>query len=339
MKNEMININFFEADYGDSLLILFNDETRTNLLIDGGTKRAFRANIVKVLEEQYNISKENYILLTHIDQDHIGGIQILFERYPDIADNVKGIFFNDSNSLKMFIPNENKSPSIVVNDTNCGDTSYLQGKKLEELLKTKNIKLFSNITSEKSMKMNNIKLTFLSPSKKTMKKYNSWLEEQEEAYTSKPNDYGKSIDELINVPFEEDTSVTNASSISVLIEYNGISMLFLGDSFPSDVVMSLKKLGYSEENKLKLDLVKIAHHGSKNNTSMELLNLIKSDKFLISTNGSFYGHPHKETLAKIISTQEKPELIFNYDIYKEIFSEEELNSSRFEVSLKREIML
>ena len=68
-----------------------------------------------------------------------------------------------------------------------------------------------------------------------------------------------------------------------------------------------------------------------------MLNLIKCGKFLISTNGSFYGHPHKETLAKIISTQEKPELIFNYDIYKDIFSDEELNSSQFEVNLKRKI--
>jgi len=337
---DKIIIKFLNAFWGDCFLIKFNNVEKTTLLIDGGVKRAFRDNIVEILKQEYSTSHSNYAFLTHIDDDHIGGIEYYFERHLDLENN-KGIIFNTYDSLLKLAPNaEDTPPYIYINDDESGFTSYKQGKRLEQKLEENGVKVFSNIVSETQICLDGILITFLSPSIKSMSKYKSWKDKQETAYTAtRTSDYTKSIKDLKDIPFCEDESPTNSSSLSMLIEYEGIKMLFLGDSLPSDVVWTLKKLKYSFEKKLKVDVVKVSHHGSKQNTSPELLKMITCNRFLISTDGRRHGHPDKETLAKIIYSQNCPELIFNYDIYKNIFSEDELQLGLFTVNLLEEVVL
>ena len=69
----------------------------------------------------------------------------------------------------------------------------------------------------------------------------------------------------------------------------------------------LKKSGYS----LDFDLVKVSHHGSNNNISSRILNLITSKRYLISTNGK-HTHPDLSTIAKIVEAGNQLEIITNY---------------------------
>lgn len=336
---DKIIIKFFKAFWGDCFFIRFNNKEKTTFLIDGGTEKAFKDNIVGILKKEYDTSLNNYIFLTHIDDDHIGGIKYYFERRVDLSNN-NAIIFNTFESLSNLASNaEDTSPYIYINDDGNSYTSYIQGKKLEQKLEESGIKVISNIVSETEICLDGIQITFLSPSFKSMSKYKSWKDKQEPAYTTAQSDYTKSIEDLKDRPFSEDDSPTNTSSLSMLIEYDGVKMLFLGDSLPSDVVSTLKKLKYSHEKKLKVDVVKVSHHGSKKYTSPELLEMITCNKFLISTDGRIHGHPDKETLARIIYSQNCPELIFNYDIYKNIFFEDELKSGLFIVNLLEEVVL
>jgi beta-lactamase superfamily II metal-dependent hydrolase len=59
-------------------------------------------------------------------------------------------------------------------------------------------------------------------------------------------------------------------------------------------------------------LVKVAHHGSKRNTSPALLKLLCSPTYLISTNGDQFDHPDKECLAQILKLARPKRLYFNY---------------------------
>ncbi|MNC56119.1 hypothetical protein D3C75_1056930 [compost metagenome] len=75
---------------------------------------------------------------------------------------------------------------------------------------------------------------------------------------------------------------------------------------------SLRACGYSETNKLRLDLVKLSHHGSQYNTSSDLLGLLDAPIYIVSTDGSRHGLPNKRTVARLIkSTQGN--VYFNYD--------------------------
>jgi len=124
------------------------------------------------------------------------------------------------------------------------------------------------------------------------------------------------IDSLLNEVFVEDETATNGSSIAFVLEYNDLRLLFLGDAHPSVIISSLKKHYTSDKFPVKFDLIKIAHHGSKNNTSLELLNYIDSENYVISTNGSSHNHPDPETIARIISRKAEftRKLYFNYSL-------------------------
>jgi hypothetical protein len=100
-------------------------------------------------------------------------------------------------------------------------------------------------------------------------------------------------------------------------------------------------MGFSKQNKLKIDLVKLSHHGSKSNLDYDLLEIIESSRFIISTSSS-NGFPDKETLSKIVSNPERVkdnegnyiqeiEFIFNYpeENFEGLFNDDEKSSFKF----------
>ena len=89
-------------------------------------------------------------------------------------------------------------------------------------------------------------------------------------------------------------------------------MLFLGDAHNKTIVEHLVDLGYSSEFKLNVDIMKVSHHGSKHNTSSQLLSMINAKKYIISTNGSRHSLPDKETIARILASTETGVISFNY---------------------------
>lgn len=124
---------------------------------------------------------------------------------------------------------------------------------------------------------------------------------------------GKSIESLAYVEFEDDNSTTNKSSLSFLIESNNKRLLYLSDCDAGAVLVWLNDL---ELEKIVVDAVKISHHGSKNNTSLELLNRIVCQKYLISTNGKIHAHPDLEVLARIaiVNKEFGAEIFMNYEV-------------------------
>lgn len=118
-----------------------------------------------------------------------------------------------------------------------------------------------------------------------------------------------SSDDCLSSAYSPDRSITNGSSISFLLEVEKKQILFLGDSWAEDIVNALQ----NEEPKV-YDLIKLSHHGSVHNTSPELLELIDSPNFLISTNGDRHSHPDFSVLRAIV---DRPALFhrtlrFNY---------------------------
>lgn len=121
------------------------------------------------------------------------------------------------------------------------------------------------------------------------------------------------IESLSNVNFEDDNSLPNKSSLSFLIESNGKRLLYLSDC---DAKMVTSWLDDLELKNIEVDAVKISHHGSKNNTSLELLKRIVCNKYLISTNGKSHGHPDLEALARIavVNKSSGAEIFLNYEV-------------------------
>lgn len=124
------------------------------------------------------------------------------------------------------------------------------------------------------------------------------------------------LDALLERQLKIDDAAANGSSIAFLAEYGGKSCLFLADAHQDVITASLERLlAQRGEPILKVDAVKVAHHGSAGNISDALLTLIDSPRFLISTNGDKFAHPDAEAVHRIItrSVHQPPTLCFNYD--------------------------
>ncbi|WP_196008209.1 ComEC/Rec2 family competence protein [Clostridium tyrobutyricum] len=331
-----LKIEVLEAFYGDCILISFTDSNDIvrNILIDGGIGRNYSRNLkhrlMKIIDDKQNI---DLLIITHIDDDHIGGILKIFEDKELNKNFIRKVWFNsEKNICKKYSSLINNPDDITLMDTINPQTSARQAFTLEKKLKHLNCweeGLIEVNSKFEKLQFYDIKLTVVSPNFKGIVALGKKLKKEmnRNTYTaSKDNDYDRSIYDLQNNNFEEDTSVTNKSSIAFILENKyGNKYLFLGDSHPSDIVNSLKKLGYCENKKIKLEYLKLAHHGSKHNMSESLLRIVDCKKFIISSNGKRDNLPNKETFAKILKyCNHDVELYFNYEIYKDIFSQHEI---------------
>lgn len=120
---------------------------------------------------------------------------------------------------------------------------------------------------------------------------------------------GFDVDALAAAPYRKDGSVPNASGISLVAEYAGRRVLLLGDAPAEETVAGLDRLGPGPH---RFAAVKMAHHGSRRNTSPALLERVRSSAWLISTDGAVFGHPDPEALARVVTTQRRPTLVFNH---------------------------
>lgn len=143
-------------------------------------------------------------------------------------------------------------------------------------------------------------------------------DQEELKYKSKTISYKNNIDfnKLKDGQFIPDTSPTNGSSISFILQVGDKKMLFLGDSHSDLVENELKKHLGTKGLPIYFDLVKLSHHGSFSNNSPGLLELIDSDKWIISSNGKIHNHPDIETLAWILAKDNKIKrnIFFNYPL-------------------------
>lgn len=129
------------------------------------------------------------------------------------------------------------------------------------------------------------------------------------------------IKKAAELPESEDKAKPNGSSIAFLMEYTDPEdgqekkCLMTGDAFPSVLKESLERLPTFDGSKIKIDLLKLSHHGSRNNTSIDLLKLLNCTHYFFSSSGQKFFHPDKDTVARVLlhgRGKEKPQLYFNY---------------------------
>jgi beta-lactamase superfamily II metal-dependent hydrolase len=199
-------------------------------------------------------------------------------------------------------------------------------------------------------------LTLLSPDAQKINDMAAKWEEDVQKFELNPGDLEKAWEQLIEMKkykvvdgvlggtddltekvtsqLKTDQSLANGTSIAFLAEFDGKSCLFLADAHRDLICESIKKLIPSGEKRLKVDAVKVSHHGSEHNISEDLIKLIDAKHYLISTNGSIHKHPDKSSIEKIIKGSKRdPELWFNYKTeYTSPWSEGPSNSARKYVS-------
>jgi len=352
-----IEVNFLKAFNGDCIHISYKNEDnkKRNILIDGGTKATYLSKPrgrpkygalkTEVIDKLQKDEKIDLLIITHWDEDHIGGILKWFEEDKDAKNKIGQIWFNGGLLInEYFATNHNNQNKNELNIFDSPLTSTLQGIYFEDIIADNGLWNEELIKVDKAGNNKDINFIILSPNDEKLEKLlKEWEKHPSNPYTcGEDTDYTKTIDELMEFiekeKFKEDSSIHNGSSIAFILEIKNKRMLFLGDSHPSVICESLKKL--KESLPIKCDFVKVSHHGSKGNTSDELLDMIDCNHFVILADGSHKGLPHKETLVRIIRKKEGCSLYFNYDdLIQDIFEDDELDDKRFKVKFVENLVL
>jgi len=318
-------LNILPAFNGDSILIktYYENNKEFIILIDGGTPSTFEYSLKKNLKD---LERIDILVLTHIDDDHIGGLINFFKNSIIEKIEIGEIWYNQPD-IGFYEPKLDKALISVP-----------QAEDWKGLIKQKKPNaIIKEITTEnRIININGLEFIILSPTTEIKNKlYEVWLKERNKTKktdlkslisNNKPS-YSKSLEELSKVNFKSEKSINNdiynSSSISFKLKCPDISFLLLADSRPEVITDTLKELGYSITKPLEVNFVKISHHGSLNNTSQELLSLIKSNNYLISTNGgtSNHKHPSRETIARIVYKSNRLDntilnIYTNYDVDK-----------------------
>jgi beta-lactamase superfamily II metal-dependent hydrolase len=300
-----IKFHSLKAKKGDAFVIEWAD--RNAILIDGGTPNTY-SEIVKVLKPLKLLA----VFITHVDKDHIGGIIHLINKTNVDISNTQ--FYMNHPDLFNYYSGEK--------------VRYEDGDSLKNILGVEG-KLFKQInTSENAtICVQGLDIKVLSPAVELVGKLNkNWT-------ASSILKDGK-LDYLQRQVNNGD--IINKSSVAKLVSYGGIKILLLADSHPDIIVESLKDLGYSKNNPLNVDLIKLSHHGSRYSTSNALLEIAKTKNYYISTNGAGNSyHPHSE-IIEMLKTATKnhnyefAQIYLNYPIAEKI----KLKMKSFPTNLK-----
>ena len=96
-------------------------------------------------------------------------------------------------------------------------------------------------------------------------------------------------------------NVINNNALVCKMVSKKVTMLFTGDIEQEAEETILNKYK-SNIGILKSDILKVAHHGSKNSTSAEFLAQVQPQYAIISCGkNNRYGHPHRELLSRLNS--------------------------------------
>lgn len=331
MTKPSFRIEMMPAMHGDALLIEYGNDRLRRLLIDGGPLGAYAGVEKRLAKLPPGDQAIELLVVTHVDTDHVEGIirlmampvgqwpiyprEIWFNgwRHIEEANTLGGREGEMMSALIHYRANDRWNTRFDRKAVRCG---ALPG---------------DTVTLDDGMK-----LILISPDASALADLRDDWKDKLAGWNVDPGDLAAAWDKLVAAnkfhPGAKltlgpkdltatllkqlkgiDNSKANCSSIAFIAEFAGKSCMLLGDSSMEVVCPALKRLGYSSLRPLKVDAVKVSHHGSRNNITKEFLSLVDAKHWLISSDGVKFKHPSDATVKAItVGSIRRPTLWFNY---------------------------
>jgi beta-lactamase superfamily II metal-dependent hydrolase len=323
-------IEMLAADNGDCLWIEYGDPSRPRrILIDCGAVSAARTVTSRI--ESIGAPSERVFelfVLTHIDADHINGVLPLFGD-PNLNARFEDIWFNGWHQVSQFLGVKQGEDFSKLLEDPARSLPWNRAVTSEHAKQPAPMVLPSDEPPPTFDLAGGLRLTLLSPGADQLKRLGrEWRQVLLELEPGKAmlgrkrppppvTDFANfDLEALARKPVKKDASVANGSSIALLAEFNEHAILLTGDAHAEVLAKSITVLQQArgrENEKLKLDALKLSHHGSANATTVELLSLLDCPRYLVSSNGNIFYHPDREAMARVIlHGGRRPMLCFNY---------------------------
>lgn len=314
----MFKLHAVQAQFGDCLILEFGTAAKRRfILIDGGPPDTLNNDLDAALQSIVPSKKLDLIVLSHIDIDHIAGLlELLAALEQDKANGDKprvavgGLWHNSFQ--KSLDPDGDITQRMQMLMTMAGSASVTmplaadsffgvkEGNRLRILAKKLKLPLNSGFqddliileTATQPFKFGKLTLRVVGPNQANLDalraEWLKWLAKSESQMASDPATLANS-----------DGSIPNLSSIVLLAEYEGKTVLLTGDARSDHIMDGLKQAGLLANGKLHVDVLKVAHHGSNRNATATFFKNLTADTYVISANGKD-DNPDYETLTWIV---------------------------------------
>jgi len=322
MATPAVTVEALPAGYGDTVLVTCQLATGVwRLLVDTGPDECWLSLKARLAQLPKGGSGSRHIdlaIISHIDHDHIGAAHALFD------DRSLGLTFGD---IWFNAPPRPATRGVA------------EGQSLASLLGAAHTDLPWNKAwggrnavatagspfVELPCDEGKPRLTLLSPTPETLARlFKVWDAELKKLGQTEPPEPARARSRDVGVMdlealAQEQTAVdhapANGSSIALLLEHQGRSVVLAADAYAPVLIGALRALATHRAVSLpwQFDVFKLSHHGSRANITSELFGAIQAQHYIVSTNGAIFGHPDEEAIARVVvSGGEQRRIWFNY---------------------------
>jgi hypothetical protein len=311
----MVIFEAIDAAHGDAILVRYKGTGgfQRIILVDAGPKSAHNENdekyipfekrviprLMQIKAERDARSKNedihsgqatlslDLVVCTHIDDDHIAGVERLYRCLSNNGGCVAGsdtveaktLWFNSfSKLLGAAVDIEEAVGPETVSVSQGENLTAFSGRHGATINEGAPGKLIAAGQEPKGLAP--AKVTITNPGKDALEKLRKdWLakvKKKEEAEVE-PQAAGSPV------KFKPDQAVANLSSIVMLIEVFGRKLLLTGDQRGDHVLEGLEKK--LEGGKLHVDIMKVPHHGAVGNNQRAFIEAVTADTYVFSANG------------------------------------------------------
>jgi beta-lactamase superfamily II metal-dependent hydrolase len=303
-----ITLEVLPAGYGDCLLVSCPvGERAWRMLIDTGPDECYpqlQARLAALPPDASGCRFIDVFVVTHIDHDHIGGASKLLAD-TSLKLSFGDIWFNapvrpaprgvaEGDALELILSNPTRA--LPWNKAFGGRHAVTEADGA-----------FLRLPAEYEAPL----VTLLSPTPARLDRlFRNWgreLARLRAKEPAKPMAVPRArrgpldITALAAASTPTDRAVANASSIAFLLEHGGASVLLAADATPTVLVPALKALARDRAAPaLSVNAIKLSHHGSRANVTVDLLRTVQAQHYIVSPNNTIFDHPDDEALARVL---------------------------------------
>lgn len=288
-----LNVHFVDVGQGDACIIEFPDE-RTMLIDAGDTHTKNKTALLDYIEENINDAEGNdityfdFVVLTHPDSDHCGGMYDVLTQYPAKT------FYRPS-VYSSYTKNGFTDPDTSIDRTNKNNVkdTAAYGKAIE--------------AGYNQDKINGVESEVI---------VTNFLSDGDDAMITPEGVEEGAPDYYEFTFFVSETSYTDNNNYSpvMILEYHEKRFMLSGDAEKKaeENFVALAKEGkgnyamFTED--FTVDVFKLGHHGSSTSSSEAFIEAMTTAenrpniKAVISCGeGNKYKHPHQEVLDRLLS--------------------------------------
>lgn len=314
----VFTLEALNAGKGDALFLHWGpsrDEAVT-AMIDGGVSGIYRAHIGPRLDMLGDTVDLAFVMVSHVDDDHIAGVidlaQAMATTSPPPA-TIQHLWHNSFHSLlsrehldalpasladklhKVATKLDGKAPegTVVAQSFGQGRTLAVKAEQLfnDGTLATEVNAVFGGlVVAGAERNVGGMRLRVLAPDKDMLQDLaDAWPDEDKDADA--------------RAQMVSDRRVENLSSIAALVEFDKKSMLLTGDIRRDHLIEGVNTLLGSTTKKLRVNLLKLPHHGSAASIDEELFQRVVADHYVVSGNGE-HGNPHPSVIQMLYDATE-----------------------------------